>query len=111
MPTGIYEIHGAVPQNEFADRGREIGVSSNYIPYLSLTKGEMRLALLAEQARMFSKAFPEYKEYRRSLTMLDNALNAGVSRGVNFSGAIHGEVLQRVAREIAAASRQQRPAS
>ena len=111
MPTGIYEIHGNVPKNEFADRGKEIGVSSNYIPYLSLTKGEMRLALLAEQARMFSKAFPEYKEYRQALTMLDNALNAGVSRGVSFVGTLNGEVLQRVAKEIATASRQQSPAS
>lgn len=111
MPTGIYEIHGAVPQNELPDRGREVGLSRNYIPYLSMTRGEMRLALMAEQARIYAKAFPEFKEYRQAVTMIDNALNTGVSRGVSFVGAIHSPVLQQVAREIAAASRNQRPAS
>ncbi len=110
MPTGIYEIHGALPFNELPDRGRLVN-SGSYIPYLSLTKGEMRLALLAEQAKIYAKAFPEYKEYRKAADMLENALNAGVSRGVNFIGALHGVVLQQVAREIATASRQHGPAS
>lgn len=109
--TAISEIHGHVPRNEFAHRGLEARGGIGYIPYLSLTKGEMRLALLQEQARIYAKAFPENREYRRAATMLENALYAGVSRGVNFVGALYEPTLQQVAREISRASRQTKPAS
>lgn len=110
--TTISEIHGSVPHNEFVDRGR-LGsiVGSNYIPYLSMTKGEVRLALLEEQLKIYAAAFPEMKEYRTAATMISNALNSGVSRGVSFVGNLHAQLLQDVAREISRASRQQRPAS
>lgn len=112
MPTGIYEIHGAVPQNEMQSRGLlAVGPDFSYMPYLSMTKGEMRLALLAKQATILSKAFPEFKQYRQASDMLKNALNAGVSRGVNFVGSLEGQLLQQVAREISKASKNQAPAS
>jgi len=76
-----------------------------------MTKGEMHLALLAQQAQILSKAFPEFKEYRTAATMLNNALNAGLSRGVSFVGSLDGKFLQNVARQISNASRQQAPAS
>lgn len=111
MPTGIYEIHGAVPQNEIPGRGLHTGGGIGYIPYLSMTKGEMRLALMAEQAYLYARAFPEFKEYQKAYDMLKNALNAGVSRGVNFVGSLDGPLLQQVAREIQRASRNRTPAS
>ncbi len=110
MPTAIHEIHD-IPSNEFTSRGFESRAVMQYIPYLSMTQGEMRLALLAEQARIYAKAFPELKQYATAATMLTNALNAGVSRGVSFVGRLDGPLLQKVAREITTASRQQRPAS
>lgn len=82
-----------------------------YIPYTMLTQGEMKLALLAEQADIYAQAFPENREYAQAKNMLDNALRVGVSNGVNFVGALYNPVLQQVAKEIAQASRQTRPAS
>lgn len=111
MPTGIYEIHGNVPQNELPDRGREIRGAAPYIPYNSLTGGEMRLALLLEQANIYSAAFPENKEYQNASNMLYKALKSGVSNGVNFVGAIYNPLLQSVAKEISRASKNTRAAA
>lgn len=110
--TEIRSIHG-IPQNEMAGRGALVAseLKQGYLPYLSLTAGEMRLALLAKQARIYAAAFPELQEYRKAITMIDNALNAGISRGVSFVGALDGPLLQQVALEISRAARNQKPAS
>lgn len=76
-----------------------------------MTRGEMRLALLSEQAGIYAAAFPENREYAQAKNMLINALRAGVSNGVNFVGSLNHPLLQQVAGEIAKASRQQQPAS
>lgn len=111
MPTAIYEIHGAVPPNEYSDRGREVRGQMAYIPYTALTKGEMKLALLLEQANIYAAAFPENKEYRQAANMLYSSLRAGVSNGVSFVGALYNPLLQQVAREVSKAARQTAPAA
>lgn len=109
--TRIYEIHGMVPGNELPDRGKMVAKSPIYIPYHALTRGEMKLALLADQAAIYSAAFPEQKEYAQAYQMLTNALDAGVSNGVNFIGALYSPFLQHVAKEINQAVKQTAPAS
>lgn len=112
MPTTIHEIHGTVPANELPDRGREANqVGVGYIPYTSLTKGEMELALLLEQTQIYAAAYPDFPEYRQASNMLQNALRGGVSRGVSFVGSLHNPVLQQVARNIDQASKKTRAAS
>lgn len=111
MPTGIYEIHGNVPHNEFPDRGREVSGPMGYIPYTNITKGEMKLALLLEQAKIYAAAFPENKEYVTATNMLYKSLRDGVSNGVKFVGALYNPLLQQVALEVSKASRQTAPAS
>jgi hypothetical protein len=95
--TRIQLIAG-LPANEFADRGREIKV--DYIPFNSLTKGELDLYILRNQAKAYSQAFPEKKEYAQATQMLSNALHAGVHNGINFTGAMYDPILQDVARQI-----------
>ncbi len=112
MPTGIYEIHGPyVPQNELADRGRMVSGSVPYIPYNNLTKGEMKLSLLLEQANMYAAAYPERKEFKESANMLSTALRQGLANGINFVGALYDPLLQLTAREIQKAVRQTAPAA
>lgn len=108
----ISYIHGPgqVPQNELPDRGREVKTAKPYIPYTRLTEGEMRLSLLREQLSIYAAAYPDYKQYAQGLVMVDNALNAGVSNGVNFIGAIPDN-LQEVARQIRRASNMTDPAT
>lgn len=109
--TQISEIHGPIPTNELPDRGRMVRGTAPYIPYTSLTKGEMKLALLQEQASIYAAAFPENKQYRQAANMLDKALRAGVSNGVSFVGALHDPLLQQVALEITRAAKQTAPAA
>jgi len=109
--TQISEIHGNINPNEWADRSKMVQFNPSFIPYLALTKGEMQIYLLAEQARIFSAAYPELREYKKAKSMLENALNSGLSNGVNFVGALHSDLLQQVAREINAASKKTAPAS
>ena len=104
--TQIALISG-IPGNEYADRSRNLAKRA-YIPYTSMTKGEMHLALLREQANLYASVYPEAKEYSQAVQMIDGALRAGVSRGVNFVGAI-ADHLQEVARAIALATKQTAP--
>lgn len=106
--TRITYIH-AVPSNENAQRGQEV-TQSGFIPYLSLTTGEMRLMLARQRAKIYAQFYPDFPQYRKALTLIDNALNRGVSNGVNFVGAIP-DYLQDVARMVQSASRQTAPAS
>lgn len=107
--TKISYIHG-VPANEFSQRGQAIGAIGTYIPYLSMTKGEMQLDLLRQRTQMFADFYPEAKEYRQAVKMIDAALNAGVHRGINFVGVIPDE-LQQTARIIAQAVQMTQPAA
>lgn len=109
--TKISYIHG-VPVNEYAQRGQQAAAAgqTGYVPFLSLTGGEMRLQLLRQRMLLFSRFYPEATSYSRAVAMIDNALMSGVHRGINFVGAIPDE-LQQVARIIATASKQTRPAA
>lgn len=106
--TRISEIHG-IGQDEFAQRGQEV-TESGFLPYLSLTTGETRLMLALQRAKIYAQFYRDVPQYREAVTMLENALNRGLSNGVNFVGAVP-DYLQDVARVIQSASRQTAPAS
>lgn len=108
--TEIRSIHG-INQSEFSDRGKMTSKLAPYIPYTSLTKGEMNLALLYDQASVFASAYPDFPEYAQAREMYRNALKSGVSGGVNFVGALYSPILQQAAKNIQAASKQTAPAS
>jgi len=108
--TKISYIH-AIPAAENADRGAEVQrARREYIPYLSLTEGEMQLELLRQRMQMFSAFYPDVPEYRRAVAMVDDVLKSGVHRGVSFIGAIPDE-LQQVAQVINQAVNLTRPAA
>lgn len=110
--TQISYIHG-VPANEFSNRGQAATAGPAglmEVPYLSLTKGEMMVYLLRQRLQLFASFYPEVQEYRQGLTMVNNVLNQGLHRGVNFVGAIPDEI-QHVARTIAWAVHQNTPAA
>ena len=108
--TEIRSING-INKNELSDRGLMASGKSEYIPYLSLTKGEMLLYLQREQAKIYAAAYPEFPEFKKAVSLIDNSLNAGVSRGVNFIGALDTKYLQDVARIITKATKMQQPAA
>ena len=110
--TEIRSIHG-ISGDEMTQRGLRYTPNARiaYLPYLSMTRGEMRLALLKQQADVYAAAYPEMPEYRKAATLIDNVLHKGVSRGVSFVGALDGKYLQAVAAEISRAVRAQAPAS
>lgn len=110
--TRISEIHGLaaqVPANEFADRGKEV-TTPGYIPFLSLTAGEMRLLLIKQRADLLAQFYPDVPAYRAAAQMVDGALQAGVHRGVAWVGGVSDD-LQRVARAIAQAEGETWPAA
>lgn len=108
--TKISYIH-AIPAAENSDRGAEVQrARREYIPYLSLTEGEMQLELLRQRMQMFSAFYPDVPEYRRAVSMVDDVLKSGVHRGVSFVGAIPDD-LQQVARVIDKAVSLTRPAA
>lgn len=107
--TKISYIAG-IPSNEYADRGKEVKDNS-FVPYLSLTKGEMLLALAAQRANILAEWYgSDAPQYRRAAQMFEDALNMGVSNGIKFIGSIPDE-LQPVAAVISRAARQTQPAS
>lgn len=96
------------------DRGRlaaAANAGSGFIPYTSLTRGEMELALYGQQLAIYAAAFPENPDYTKALNMVENALRSGLSNGVKFVGALHSDYLQFIAKTITNASRQTAPAS
>lgn len=107
MPTAIHEIHG-VKQDEVRQRSAQVNTKS-YMPYLSLTSGEFKLANYLEQAKMLWQ-YTQNPVYGQAVKMLENALYGGVHNGVNFVGSIPNE-LQTVARAISTAKHDTRPAS
>jgi hypothetical protein len=107
--TRISYIH-AIPGDEIAQRSAEIRRTSNYLPYTQLTAGEMYLSLLGEQARMLAAFYPEYRYLSNGSDMIDNALSAGLHKGISFVGSVPTE-LQNVARAITSATRLSSPAT
>lgn len=104
--TRISQINGLTP----APFVPTSGIVQDFVPYTGLTEGEMRLYLLRNQALTYRQLYPEYNQYQKAYTMLENALHNNVSAGVKFIGAIPEE-LQVVAQAIDRASRQTAPAS
>lgn len=108
--TEISYVH-SIPQNEFADRGAAAQLAKpGYIPYLSLTEGEMNLELIRQRYSLFSRFYPEVPEYAKAVQMIDTVLGNGLHRGVSFVGAVP-DVLQGVARIIANSVQYNRPAA
>lgn len=105
--TRISTIHG-IGQDEYAGRATMLKPKP-FLPYLSMTKGEMQLALLQEEADILANYYG-LKEYRQASEMIQNALYAGVHNRVHFVGYIP-DYLQTVARMIKSAELQRQPAS
>jgi len=80
-----------------------------FIPYLDLTKGEMQLALMQEQAGILAAYYGNPK-YREAETMIQNALYRGIHGATPYLGAYAPE-LRRLAVVIDQARRQTQPAS
>lgn len=108
--TEIRSIHG-IHKSELSDRGKMASPKAPYIPYTSLTKGEVYLALLYDQASTYAQAYPDFPVYTTAANMYHNALRAGVSRGVQFVGAMYDPILQKAASNILQASKQTAPAA
>lgn len=107
--TRISTIHG-IGADEYSDRGANIAIP-DYVPYLSLTTGEMELYLAAQKAKALAQWYGnDAPQYAEAATMLQNALHAGVHGGYKFVGAVP-DTLQNVARLIKKAEAQRRPAS
>lgn len=107
--TEIRSITGLA--SELKDRGKYVSSKAPYIPYTAMTTGEMKLALLQDNYLIKSALYPEVRAYKQAGDMYGNALNAGVSRGVNFVGALYDPILQAAAQNITKASKQIAPAS
>lgn len=115
--TRISEVHGistirrtSIGSDEFADRGKQVAPVS-YVPYLSLSVGEMRLQLAAQRAKILSQYYgKDAPEYAQAYNLLENALTAGVHGGAYFRGPIP-DALQNTARLIRQAQYQTAPAS
>ena len=99
MPQIEY-VHG----NELPQRGKEVKGKMPFIPYTEMTAGEVHLALLEQQARVYAQAFPENPEYKQAVSMLENALYSGVHGSHHFIGSISKE-LQPIARAISKAQK------
>ncbi len=105
--TRISTIHG-IPFNEYADRSVNVA-AKDYFPYLSMTKGQMEMALLRQRAQMYAGFYPEFPVYRQAVAMLDKALKDG-DTGVNYIGAVPDD-LQGLAATIQTAAKKRQPAS
>jgi len=99
-----------VPADEFADRGKMVQ-GGGYIPYLSMTAGEMRLAMAAQRAKVLAQWYGnDAPQYKQAYAMLENALHNGVHGGQRWVGALP-DALQPVAQFIKSTSRDTAPAS
>lgn len=106
--TRISTIHG-IGADEYAGRAAMVK-PAGYVPYLSLTRGEMELYLAAQRAKVRAEWYGnDDPRYRQAFQMLENALHQGVNN-VKFIGAVPN-YLQDVARLINKAKRETAPAS
>lgn len=106
--TKISYVAGAIGADEYKDRAAELKPQP-FIPYLSMTQGEMELALLQEQANILANYYGSPK-YKQAETMLQNTLARGLHGSTPYLGAYNPE-LRPLARIIASAQRNTRPAS
>jgi len=107
--TKISEIHG-IPTGEFNERGAEVN-TSGFVPYLSLTQGEMQIWLAAQKAKMLAQWYGKDRpQYTQAAQLLENALYANLHGATNYFGALP-DALQPIARLISTAKRRNRPAS
>ena len=101
----------SVPTDEVRQRAVAVPVQGAYIPYNSLTKGEMHLALMMQQANILNDYYRQ-PQYAEAVKLLENTLYSGVHGvGNAYIGAADTPTLQSVARAINAARRDTRPAS
>ena len=101
----------SVPTDEVRQRAVAVPVQGAYIPYNSLTKGEMHLALMLQQAKILNEYYRQ-PQYAEAVKLLQNTLYSGVHGvGNAYIGAADTPTLQSVARAINAARRDTRPAS
>lgn len=106
--TRISTIHG-IPFNEYADRSANVAAAREFFPYLSMTAGELELALLRQRALIYRQFAPEIGYYQQAVNMLDKALKDGPA-SVNYIGAVPDQ-LQPLASVITQAVRNTKPAS
>lgn len=107
--TKISEIHG-IPTGEFNERGAEVN-TSGFVPYLSLTQGEMQIWLAAQKAKMLAQWYGKDRpQYAQAAQLLENALYSNLHGATNYFGALP-DALQPIARLISTAKRRNRPAS
>ena len=83
--TKISYIAG-IGANEYKDRGNNVS-AQQFVPYLSLTRGEMLLLLAAQRAKIYADFYPEEKQFQKGVSLLYNALNSGISGGVPAEAA------------------------
>jgi len=111
--TRISEVHGikAIPADEYADRGREVK-PTGYVPYLSLTTGEMLLQLARQRAEILAQWYgSDAPQYQQAADMLTKALQTGIHAGGAVSVGAIPDTLQNVARLISNAKNRTAPAS
>lgn len=99
-----------IPASENVHRSAYARIGSPYIPYNSLTTGEMLLALAEERARIYAGYYPDIPGFKAQVSMFENALYGGVSRGVSFVGSLD-ELEQQAAKIITQASKLTQPAA
>jgi len=96
-----------IPKDEVRQRSQQVRGTS-FVPYLSMTNGEMQVDLLKQQAQMLYQ-YTGDKRYAEMVTMADNALYSGIHNRRPFVGVVKDEV-QFMARAITQASKSTRPA-
>ena len=105
--TKISYIAG-IGKEESAQRAQGIKPQP-FIPYLSMTKGEMTLALMQEQANILAGFYGDPK-YRQAEAMLENALYRGIHGATPYMGA-YDPALTGIVRAINQARRERQPAA
>ncbi len=101
----------AVSPDEVKQRAAEVSTAAAYVPYNSLTTGEMHLALMLQQAQILNE-FYRQPQYAEAVTILENALYKGIHGiGAAYTGAADTPTLRSVAQAINTARRQTAPAS
>ncbi|MGL5131990.1 MAG: hypothetical protein ACRC78_05640 [Planktothrix sp.] len=104
MGTNIFMVNGLEAQ----ERGLNVKPNT-YLPYTRMTEGQMKLALLKQQADVYAQYYPEMAEYRQASVMLENALYRG--EAYNISGINYRPMLMQVGREIERSQKIFKPAS
>lgn len=108
--TKISEIHGiGISPDEYAGRGRMVSGKAPFLPYLSMTQGEMQLALLQQEAAILAQYYGG-KTLNSAKSILENTLYNGVHAQPLYYGAYDAN-LRTLIKSIERAKRNTRPAS